>query len=33
MIKFKEKTLFIRDDNGDIVPFQIEELNNKQIVF
>jgi hypothetical protein len=26
MIKFKEKTLFIHDDNGDIVPFQIEEL-------
>ena len=26
MIKFKDKTLFIRDDTGDIVPFQIEEL-------
>ena len=29
MIKFKEKTLFIRDDNGDIVPYQIEELQSE----
>ncbi len=29
MIKFKEKTLLILDDNGDTVPFQIEELQSE----
>ena len=29
MIKFREKTIFILDENGDTMPFQIEELQTE----